>query len=316
MPNVWVRNKKLDIDLVSELQDYEWTLPNWSEEKLIAASPFRYDQHPSFFVNLENLPDKEIAGSWKDSGSGESGNLLQLLSFLRNEDEDDTFEYLMEMYAPRAYSDKKSLGTLKTSTEFKPLECNLLHDVMYLQSRGISLETIYKHDIRIESDGSAVAFLWKNPRNEIQAIKYRSMKSKKFYYEKNGQRLNTLLYGIDQVYKQGCRTIAITEAEIDALSWWEYGRGAVALGGASISKRQVDILKQSGVENIIISTDNDKAGQKLAQKITEVLQPFFNVFTVKWKNNVKDVNDFILEFNRLPPIMRVSSLSNSLNFKN
>ncbi|PGM38493.1 toprim domain-containing protein [Bacillus thuringiensis] len=305
MTLVWVRDQKLDIDLTGELSGFTFEQERWTEDKLTCASPFRYDQHPSFFVNLENLPGKEIAGTWKDSGSGETGSFLKLLSHLRGEDPEETFYYLMEMYAPKAYSEAIDLTRfLEIKKEFKPLECNLEAEYSYLLSRSISKKTQDLLDVR--GSGDKVAFLWKNPRGEIQAIKYRLTNSKVFYYEKNGQRLNTLLYGIDQVYQHKCRTIAITEAEIDALSWWEHGRGAVALGGSSISKRQVDLLKQSGVENIIISTDSDKTGQKLARIITKMLHPYFNLFKVRWTGKIKDVNEYIREFSKTPALIKIS----------
>lgn len=63
MPEIKVRGQTLDIDIETELREFDWTRARWTADKLQAASPMRYDQTPSFFVNL----DGEYAGTWSDS---------------------------------------------------------------------------------------------------------------------------------------------------------------------------------------------------------------------------------------------------------
>ena len=96
MPHVKINGKYIDVDIVEELSAFDWTRPKWSEDKLIAASPFRYDSTPSFFVSLEN-------GVWADSGAYDedyaSGNFTKLLAFLRDESYEETAEYLTDIYA-------------------------------------------------------------------------------------------------------------------------------------------------------------------------------------------------------------------------
>ncbi|MBG9828514.1 toprim domain-containing protein [Bacillus wiedmannii] len=301
MELVWVRDKRIEIDLVGELDQYTWDQYRFTDDKLTACSPFRYDKKPSFFVNLVNIGDKEIAGTWKDSATDESGRFLDLLSHLRNEHPDDTFDYLMEMYAPKAYSEARDItGYLRVVKEFKPLKCDIDAGSEWLENvRGISpaIQTLF--DIR--DTPSSVAFLWKNGRSEIQAIKYRNTHSKIFFYEKDGQRLNTLLYGYDVMSQMQPTTVAITEAEIDALSWWEYGRAAVALGGASMSNAQIDLLKRAGIQNVILSFDNDKAGEKLKEAVKGKLSPFFKIYEVILCD-CKDVNEYHLKYGKAPMV--------------
>ncbi|HDR7275062.1 TPA: toprim domain-containing protein [Bacillus paranthracis] len=301
MELVWVRDKRIEVDLVGELDQYTWDQHRFTDDKLTACSPFRYDRKPSFFVNLVNIGDKEIAGTWKDSATDESGSFLELLSHLRNEHPDDTFDYLMEMYAPKAYSEARDItGYLRVVKEFKPLSCLLPKYSDWLDDiRGISEATQVLLDIRKTSN--SVAFLWKNGRSETQSIKYRRTDSKIFFYEKDGQRLNTLLYGYDVMSQMKASTVAITEAEIDALSWWEYGRAAVALGGASMSNAQIDLLKRVGIQNVILSFDNDKAGEKLKESVKGKLSPFFKIYEVNLLD-CKDVNEYHLKYCKAPKI--------------
>lgn len=297
----YVRDKQIEIPLTEELTQFNWDNLKVTEEKLVASSPFKYDRHPSFFVNLINIGDKFIAGTWKDSSTDETGSFLDLLSHLRNEHPDDTYEYLISTYAPKAYSEARDItGYLRVVKEFKPLKCSLPSYNKWLERvRGISEGVQKLFDIR--QGTNSVAFLWRNGRSEIQAIKYRKTDSKIFYYEKDGQRLNILLYGYDVMSQMKASTVAITEAEIDALSWWEYGRAAVALGGASMSNAQIDLLKRAGIQNVILSFDNDKAGNKLKEAVKRLLSPFFKVYEVILLD-CKDVNEYHLKYRKAPAV--------------
>lgn len=313
MQLVWIRNKRIEIDLVGELQNYSFNRENYSDDKLTCCSPFRYDKKPSFFVNLADIRGMEIAGTWKDSSTDESGNFLQLLAFLRGEPEEETFKYLMLTYEPKAYSeDSRDLTAyFKTVKEFKPLECLLPSLSTWLtEVRGIS-EGIQKL-LDIRSFENTVAFLWKNGRSDIMAIKYRQTLSKIFFYEDGGARLSEQLYAIDVVSQLGATTVAICEAEIDAASWWEYNRAAVALGGASISREQIDLLKRAGVQNVILSFDNDKAGKKLEKYAVYLMSPFFKLFRANLRD-CKDVNEYHLKYSEAPKVQRIHT---ALRIKN
>ena len=96
MAIVKIEGKPLDIDLHEELGAFNWDKLNVTEDKWIACSPFREDSSPSFWVNLSG----NFAGWFGDSAWDEdrykSGNLLRLLTFLRNESYEETLEYLLE----------------------------------------------------------------------------------------------------------------------------------------------------------------------------------------------------------------------------
>lgn len=308
---VWIKNIRLDIDLEEELNQFDWLRGRYFDDKFVACSPFRYDNSPSFFVNLVDLPDKEIAGTWLDSGALQgsnykSGNFLTLLSFLREETEDETFDYLIEKYNFKPYESQLKLNLdLKLRQQFKPLTEPLGEvDLNYLPSRGIPEEVCREATIRYIEEEKAVAFTWRNPMGEIQAIKYRRTEDKIFYYQKGGRRLNELLYNIDYVTRHKCQTIAITEAEIDALSWQVLGRGAVAVGGSSFSKAQLSQLVRTGAKNLILSLDNDEVGKALSNKIYEMVKQYFNIYIVEYPAGCKDMNDFIRQYPTQRPTLK------------
>src|SRR5690606_41797674 len=84
-------------DIRTELGQYEWRRATWTDEKLVACSPFRDDHTPSFYVYLRDTPTAP-AGSWGDSGTGDRGNFIRLCALLRHVSEGEAREYLKHQY--------------------------------------------------------------------------------------------------------------------------------------------------------------------------------------------------------------------------
>ncbi|MBJ8128286.1 hypothetical protein JDS67_28585, partial [Bacillus cereus] len=43
MPTVKIRDQSINVDIEYELRQHIWTNERWSSDKLMAASPFRYE---------------------------------------------------------------------------------------------------------------------------------------------------------------------------------------------------------------------------------------------------------------------------------
>lgn len=299
---VWCGSQRLDIDLEDELKEFHWERERWTDEKLTACSPFRYDKSPSFFVNLTDIGNLEIAGTWKDSGGGTSGGFVELLAHLQDTDYSSALEYLIEKYAPVAYEEATKLHPWKDTKEFvNPILLPYDGENTYLQGRGISLETQLNLFVGSYSGKNEIVFPWCNPIGNIMAVKYRRTDSKVFSYAEGGYRINQCLFGIDQVYSSKATTLWICEAEIDALTVWENGYASVALGGSSISDRQAEMILQSGVQRVVIASDNDKAGKELSKKIKKKLYSL-DIYNVKWKHEGDDINAYYLREGKLPRV--------------
>ncbi len=126
MPILNLGGRSVDVDIRYELEQFDWTRPTWGGERLLAASPFRYDRTPSFYVYLEDTVSAK-AGYWGDSGAYDEefarGGFVKLLAFLRGETEDDAIDYLLETYAPAAEGGRLTLRLpkLKAVTKQEPL---------------------------------------------------------------------------------------------------------------------------------------------------------------------------------------------------
>jgi len=295
---VRIRGREIDVDITEELGEFVWTNAKWSNEKLIASSPFRYDKSPSFFVNLQG----EYPGSWGDSGAyepeHESGNLIKLLSFLRDETYEETEEYLLLRY-DYEYTSKASI-----EIEFPSLDKRKPYaivpeevyegksiDYEYLQKRRIHPKVIELQGVF--DAGNAIGIPWRNSRGDILNIKYRMKRGKSFWYEKGATPIRRLVYGLDTVLKRGIARVVICEAEIDAMTWQSMGTYAIAVGGVSFTEHQAEKIISSGIREIILGGDNDKAGQRFNEKVRDQLENYVEIKEIDYDtyNGKKDANE-------------------------
>jgi DNA primase len=298
VPTIKIRSHSVDVDVRTEIDKFEWTRPKWSADKLIAASPFRYDKSPSFFVNLSG----EYAGTWGDSGYYDqewaSGNFVKLLSFLRNESYEETEEYLLSEYGYAESSDTVTIRPISLSIQRnrQPLNADILakytEDYTYLKNRGISERIQRQLGVLYSPQQKAAVIPWWQADGRLANLKYRKTYGKIFWYEKGGRPIRELVYGIDQAKP----TTIICEAEIDAMSWMEAGYAAVAVGGASFNKWKRDLILRSPVEELIIATDNDKAGGKLRREIEEAMKGHVRVRQAYVRADCKDANEALVKY--------------------
>ena len=303
MPMIKLSGQEIDVDIEDELRQYEWTKPNWTTSKLIAASPFRFDSTPSFFVNL----DGKYAGTWHDSGSFdydyESGNFAKLLAFLRDETYEESCEYLFNMYGVGEEGDTGLVRIkpieLKRSTRRTSFSDEVLSDYAfrhnYLAQRGISEKVQRFMGVGYSRADKAVVMPWRYADGTLANYKFRKIHGKSFWYRKGGAPIRSLVYGIDKVYRHSLTEVYVCEAEIDAMSWMSAGRPAIAIGGTALSDAQVDMIRKSPIERLVIAEDNDKAGGKLGRKLVEELRGYVELYEVTLPSEYKDANDALRE---------------------
>jgi hypothetical protein len=300
-----IRGQQVIVDIERELREFTWNRPQWLADKLLAASPFRYDRAPSFYVYLEDTTTAR-AGDWGDSGASEAeyarGGFVKLLAFLRNETEEDTRTYLYDTYdASASFAqpdyDNYSLHIpeLHIEERRKPLDLRILDDYHYrhgyLESRGISEAVQRLMSVGYDRKRSAVTFPWFNTDGSLANVKWRRTDAKTFWYAKGGRPIRELIYGIDVIYMKRIRRAAIVEAEVDAMTLMAAGFPAVATGGSMFSVIKRDIIVKSPLEEIVVVRDNDAAGRKWQRKVIAELAPYMSVKVAVVGSAYKDVNE-------------------------
>lgn len=299
MPEIKIRGQTLDVDIESELREFEWVKARWTSDKLQAASPFRYDNQPSWFVNL----DGEYAGTWADLGAYDSewasGNFTKLLAFLRQETYEEAEDYLIEMYGVPTDGSRREfrLPPIRPPKPYEALPESLVTPAFsrYLERRGIGQATQTAYGVGYGKQRGFCALPWRTPDGQLANVMYRATRGKVFFYERGGWPRRKLLYGIDVVKRLNARTVALCEAPIDALSWYEATGGeiiGIAAGGVTLSQEQADLIKRSSIETIILAGDNDKAGAKFNAECERKLRGHVRLARAEYGDK-KDANDVI-----------------------
>ncbi|WP_226568198.1 toprim domain-containing protein [Bacillus stratosphericus] len=298
MSIITINGVPTDVDIREELEQYEWDRPTWHADRLTAASPFRDDRTPSFYVYYEDTPTAK-AGYFGDSGTGERGGFIKLLAFLREETEEEAAFYLAETYGTGGGDARLKLRIprLKIVEPRRPLAEALMADVKigpngYLTSRGISEDV--QREAGVGLDGQTAVIPWRLPNNRLANVKYRSTRNKAFWYAKGGWPIRGLIYGVDVVYAQRAKVAVLSEAEIDALSWRTAGFCGIATGGSKFSAEKADIITQSPIEYLIVITDNDSAGAQLRKEVELKMRCKVRLAHGYITEGFKDANELVM----------------------
>lgn len=301
-----IRGLDIPVDIQSEIESHDWERASWKGDRLIACSPFREENNPSFAVNLEN-------GTFIDSGGdGEfrKGNFVKLLAYLRGMTYEDTEEYLLSTYSIH-YGDIEEME-LPSIDDWLDEDHNdrtfdkddlkpYLYKHPYLERRGIPYKIQRAFDVGYDPNTQSVVLVWHDLNGNIVSWKHRSVHDKKFWYVKGGQPIRNHLYGIHWIVKRGFKKAWIVESEIDALTLWSQGIPSIAIGTSFLSKAKKDLILKTGIETLVIATDNDEDGLKGKRSIVEALAGMVELYEVDWNgvavNDINDARDFISELN-------------------
>lgn len=299
MTHIEIKGELIDVDIRDELEQYSWSNARWQEDKLIASSPFRTDNAPSFWVNI----DGEYAGLFGDSGYENeyygAGNLPKLLAYLNDCSYEEMCDYLLEKYSPIKADgtiELKAKPTLERYTQRtkvipKEVYSDKKVDKEYLKSRGIVDKVVALNNVF--DNGQSVGIVWRNLNHEVCAIKYRSKTNKVFWYEDGGTPLSRLLFALNYKDKFKTSTAIICEAEIDAMTWQSIGQFAIAVGGARFNEYQKDLILMSGITTIILAGDNDSKGMDFNKQVYKLLNGLVDLKIINYDDlhGYKDVND-------------------------
>ncbi|MCD9024365.1 toprim domain-containing protein [Cohnella silvisoli] len=299
----------MKIDVRAELADFPWIRATWSDTRLIAASPWRYDRQPSFYVILDE--DDPAYGSWGDSGADDPefqrGGIVRLLAFLRDETIGETLEYLRDKYGGHGEekSDELALNLPKLYVPDKPRVTRIDSAILdayrfrspYLGSRGISEEVQRLMSIGYDRQRRAVTIPWFNADGSLGNVKYRRTDSKTFWYERGGRPIREMVYGINITYERKLKRAAIVEAEVDALTLMSAGIFAIATGGTALNREKAELILRSPIEELMLFRDRDAAGRAWRNRIVAELKGAIDLRVANVARPYKDVNEWACAVN-------------------
>ena len=199
---------------------------------------------------------------------------------------------------------------VKPQEDFIEFDMNLLkklHDsamqseraIGYLNKRGIVKDSIAKYHLGYSEKQDMITVPITSPDGMYVGFVARSIDGKQFK-NSTGLPRNKTMFNLSNAKR--FNKIFVVESSFDAIRIEQVGGHAVASLGATVNKRQKELLKKY-FSSIIVVSDNDEAGQGMAERLQDY---FSNTLIIgrlpSYVKDVSDMNDedlstFVSQFN-------------------
>lgn len=138
-------------------------------------------------------------------------------------------------------------------------------------SRGFTAEVVERFHLGYDYQKDMLTIPVRDPRGQLLGVINRVLDDTKPKYRyPKGFPISNHLFASWEVTNQ--TKVAIVEGSLDAIACWSAKVPALALYGSRISEQQVRVLIRLGIEQAVIFTDNDEAGQTAIPQISEALR--------------------------------------------
>ncbi len=286
------------------------------------CSPLREDKNPSWSL----YRDKKGVLRYKDFATGDSGNVVTMLQKMENLNYNEALRKIWKDIILRKSGTfkKKSDLVLSDDQEENNIEIKRKNytdkDIQYWNQYHITKETLKLYKV------FPISTFW---INEVQCNFFYTEKEPMFAYsiydkykiyrpysrKKDKWRNNCTTYdvqGIEQLSDTGDLLI-ITKSLKDVMVLYELGYNAIApqSENSSIPKVIIDQLKLR-FKRIVILFDYDEGGIKGAEKLSEKysIQHIYIPKHYLDLYSIKDVSDYIKEFDKESTLIMIKELLN------
>lgn len=222
------------------------------------------DEGKSLSVRLSGAK----AGVWADFASGESGDLLDLWAATRGLSVSQAMAEAKQYLGIRDTMPERETKAYKRPS--KP-QCQAPKAgvVEWLKGRGLTDKTLADFKIAEQIQGGKTYAVFPYLRDGVLVnVKYRNVAEKKDMRQEGGAE--PCLFGWHLIDPK-CRTVAITEGEIDAMSLHQCGIPALSVnaGAGNHQWLENDWDRLDRFSEILLFLDSDEAGQKGAQELAK-----------------------------------------------
>jgi hypothetical protein len=255
-----------------------------------------------YLKDHESLEISNGLWNWHSHGMG-GKNVIDYLIFVRGYGFVDAVRHLGgdEIISEQNIEPKARPPTGKKQSERVPFKLPSRHAdnervVAYLEKRGIDKSLIYeciRQGILYESSPwHNAVFLGRDDNGKTQFAALRGTLGD-FKRDADGSDKR---FGFGLPHNGDSHSVAVFESPIDLLSHTvlepQFSGYRLSLGGTALVALTHFLEQHKEIENITICTDNDKAGNLTATKITEL--PGYNIMRLIPPNNEKDWNDALI----------------------
>ncbi len=166
----------------------------------------------------------------------------------------------------------------------------------YWKKRGITDERIIElFDLGYDKATNCITFPVRDVNGRCLFVARRSTKTKYFNYPKDVEKPLYGLYELQSIQNEIIikQEIIVCESMLDALSFWQVGKYAVALNGTG-TELQYKQLRQLPCRKMILATDMDSAGMKAREKLrTQLTNKIVTEYI--FPDGIKDVNQCLCD---------------------
>jgi len=268
------------IDWHSILLKYGVSVEN--TEEVMISCPFHEDKRESCALNLEKGVWICFAGCGQGGLKGfikeYSGKSWDAINAdIQEEELDLNWDFLDEIIVeeePQTYEEPEGLEDVPSNH--------------WIYERGFNKSTIERWDCRTNKYLDFMIPV-KNIDNEVLGwIARRRNAIPKYMYSKGFAKAKTL-FGINQILDTN--KIYLVEGALDCMWLNQHGYSSLAILGASISRKQVELISSLRPSEVVLSLDNDAAGQKGIDKATVDMNSRFLLSYLRLPKNYKDVQE-------------------------
>jgi twinkle protein len=234
------------------------------------------------------------AGVWADFASGQKGDLLDLWMASRG---CDLVEAMRQVCAHLGIRDDMPANAPPPKAfripEKPRCQTPKAKVLEWLTGRGLTAETLKAFKIGEQlANGKAYAvFPYITEDGEVVNVKYRNPDVKKDMRQETGAM--PCLFGWHLI-DPNCRTVSITEGEIDAMSLHQLGFPALSCNAGAGNHQWIesDWEKLDRFSQILIFYDDDASGEKGAREVIQRLG-VERCLRVRFTDGSKDANEFL-----------------------
>ena len=263
------------------------------------------ENHPSCYVYADNKSDTIPVGYYRCFTCGEQGQLYKLVAMCLGISVESGKQWLIDKYShsfTEELLDLPEIDVSKSSNKYATIDetelnkYNCYHPYMF--KRGLTEEVIRKFKIGYDKETDSITFPVWNEHNDLVGITKRNVNTKFFSIPEN---MGKPVYLLNYILNNNITEVVVCESQLDALKCWTWGIPAIALFGTG-SKKQYQILNQSGIRFYHLAFDGDLAGEHGTQRFIQNIKNNVFVDIIQLPKG-KDVNDLSKEeFSNLPRI--------------
>jgi twinkle protein len=218
--------------------------------------------------------DGNKAGLWADFATGDKGDLLDLWAAAKNISMSEAIKQVKDYLGIQDRTFPK-----KAMRDYKPPmvpKCKIPEPLSpvfrYLtEERKLSPETIASYKVAECGEEIIFPFMRDGKPVMVKKLKLKRGPDGKKDIKPTSADQEPILFGW-QAIPDNARHVVITEGEIDAMTWWQYGIPALSVpfgGGGGDKQRWIEseFHHLERFDEIFLSMDMDKAGKEAAEEI-------------------------------------------------